>query len=409
MRRGQQTGRDVLEILRPPQPEWRKRLILTEKGYPKAVLANCLLALREAPEWNGVLGFNAFSMTTAFLKAPPWDGEPGDVTDNSDRLTCEWLQRAGIHVSVETAAQAIQTVAREHSFHPPRSYLEGITWDGISRLEGWLQTYLGVADSAYSRAIATRWPVSAVARVFQPGVKADCCLILEGGQGIGKSSALRILGDPWFTDEIADLGNKDASLQVQGTWIVEIAELDSMSRSEVSKIKSFMSRNVDRFRPPYGKRLVESPRQCVFGGTVNHSTYLRDETGGRRFWPVECTSIDLAALRRDRDQLWAEAVSLFRAGTPWWLENQELIREAATEQADRFEGDPWEESIATFIEDRIDVSIDQILGSCLEKPKAQWSQMDKNRIARTLRSLNWERYYARTGTAREWRYRHVAH
>jgi putative DNA primase/helicase len=177
--------------------------------------------------------------------------------------------------------------------------------------------------------VAARWLISAVARVFQPGAKADCCLILEGGQGIGKSSALRILGDPWFTDEIADLGGKDASFQTQGVWIVEIAELDSMNRSEVSRIKSFMSRNVGRFRPPYGRRIVESPRQCVFAGSVNHNVYLRDETGGRRFWPVECRSIDLAGLKRDRDQPWAEAVFKYQAGSPWWLESAELITKAA--------------------------------------------------------------------------------
>jgi predicted P-loop ATPase len=130
--------------------------------------------------------------------------------------------------------------------------------------------------------------ISTVARIFEPGVKADCCLILEGEQGSGKSSALRTLAAPWFTDEIAELGSKDAALQSHGVWIIELAELDSMSRADVGRIKAFMSRSVDRFRPPYGKRLIESPRQCVFAGSVNHSDYLRDETGARRFWPVEC-------------------------------------------------------------------------------------------------------------------------
>jgi predicted P-loop ATPase len=130
--------------------------------------------------------------------------------------------------------------------------------------------------------------ISAVARVYEQGVKVDCALIPEGEQGLMKSTALKALSEPWFTDEIADLGSKDAAMQTRGVWVIEIAELDSMSRAEVSKIKSFISRVTDRFRPPYGKRLIESPRQCVFAASVNHSTYLRDETGGRHFWPVTC-------------------------------------------------------------------------------------------------------------------------
>ena len=141
--------------------------------------------------------------------------------------------------------------------------------------------------------------------------------------------------------------------------MIEIAELDSMTRAEVSRIKAFMSRATDRFRPPYGKQVIESPRQCVFAGSVNHSTYLRDETGGRRFWPVRCGEIDVDALARDRNQLWAEAVSQYRAGEVWWLETRELIQEAEQQQSDRYEEDPWQSLIAAWVEDpqeRVDVN-----------------------------------------------------
>ena len=117
-------------------------------------------------------------------------------------------------------------------------------------------------------------------------MKADCCLILEGTQGIRKSTALRTVAGEYFTDELADLGSKDAAMQTRGVWIIELSELDNLSHAEVARIKAFMSRTTDRFRPPYGMRLMESPRQCVFAGTVNHCSYLRDDTGGRRFWPV---------------------------------------------------------------------------------------------------------------------------
>lgn len=228
---------------------------------------------------------------------------------------------------------------------------------------------------------------SRVARIYRPGAKADCCLILEGPQGIKKSTALRTLAGEYFTDELADLGSKDAALQIRGVWIVEISELDSLARSEIASIKAFMSRTADRFRPPFGKRVIECPRQCVFAGTVNHTEYLRDETGARRFWPVLCGAIDIEALARDRDQLWAEAKSRYSSGEKWWLDTSALVEIAAEEQAARYQGDPWEEVVAPWLEARTSVSISEVLDKCVCKPQAQWTQADKNRVGRCLRAL----------------------
>jgi putative DNA primase/helicase len=200
-------------------------------------------------------------------------------------------------------------------------------------------------------------------------------------------------------------GPKMPPLQTRGVWIIELSELDSLSHSDVARIKAFMSRTTDRFRPPYGMRLVESPRQCVFAGTVNHSSYLRDETGGRRFWPVTCGQIDVDALARDRDQLWAEAMTRFDAGAVWWLETTELVQMATDQQMERYEGDPWEEGIAPWLEARSSVSISEVLEKCLQKPQALWTQTDKNRVARCLKALGWERYRERQGSRLEWRYR----
>jgi predicted P-loop ATPase len=166
-----------------------------------------------------------------------------------------------------------------------------------------------------------------------------------------------------------------------------------------------MSRAVDRLRPPYGKRLVNSPRQCVFAGSVNHRSYLRDETGGRRFWPVACGDIDIEDLARDRDQLWAEARDRFRAGAPWWLESRELTAHAEEEQADRCEEDPWQELITSWVEGRTDASISEILSQCINKPVPQWTQQDRNRIARCLRAIGWVRHKTGPRGGREWRYK----
>jgi predicted P-loop ATPase len=391
---------------------WRKDLLRskppmnTTEGRILPVLANAIAALRHAPEWGGVLAFNEFGFGTVTLKPTPWGVVPkGEWTDHEDRLAAEWLQRQGVLVSVEVAGQAVQTAARDRPFHPVKTYLQSLQWDGVERVDGWLSTYLGTDDTEYSRAVGSRWLISAIARILRPGAKADCCLILEGPQGIRKSTALSTLASEYFTDELADLGSKDAAMQTRGVWIIELSELDSLSHSEVARIKAFMSRTTDRFRPPYGMRLVESPRQCVFAGTVNHSTYLRDETGGRRFWPITCGRIDVEALARDRDQLWAEAKARFDVGAVWWLETAELLQMASDQQIDRYEGDPWEEVIGPWLESRTSVSISEVLEKCLQKAHALWTQTDKNRAARCLRALGWERYRERQGSRLEWRYR----
>ena len=213
--------------------DWRANLIVNKAGQPRALLANAITALREAPEWSGVLALNEFSLGTAALLAPPFgEGTITKWSDQEDRLTADWLQRKGICVSADVAAQAVQTVASEHSFHPVREYLDGLKWDGVGRLQTWLVRYLGAQPSDYTAAVGERWLISAVARIYQPGVKADCCLILEGIQGTKKSTALRTLAGEWFADEIADLGSKDAAMQAAGVWIVELAELDSLTKIE---------------------------------------------------------------------------------------------------------------------------------------------------------------------------------
>lgn len=409
----------------PTEADWQARLICNQNGSPKPILANAITALRSAPEWAGVLGFNLFSLGTVALKPAPWatSASCAEWTDHEDRLAADWLQHQGVFVSVEITAQAVQTVAKDRAFHPVREYLDGLQWDGVQRLSTWISEYLGAEANDYTAAVGARWLISSVARIYQPGAKVDCCLILEGPQGLKKSTALKTIAEPWFSDEIAELGSKDAAMQTRGVWVIEIAELESMNRSEVGKVKAFMSRATDRFRPPYGKRLVESPRQCVFAGSVNHAAYLRDETGGRRFWPVACTNIQIDELKRDRDQLWAEAVSQYRAGVPWWLDTRALNRAAEQEQSDRYEGDPWDELIAPWLEspsERRDttgcliepftsnaesVTVADVLTHCIGKRRDLWSQSDKIRVARSLRSLGWERYKARSGEVREWRYR----
>jgi predicted P-loop ATPase len=265
--------------------------------------------------------------------------------------------------------------------------------------------YLGVKPTVYVSTVGAKWLISGIARIYRPGCKCDCCLILEGLQGIGKSTALRTLGDPWFTDSMPDLSNKDSALQLRGIWIVELAELDALARSEVAHVKSYMSRSTDRFRPPYGRRAIDVPRESIFCGSVNHQAYLLDETGGRRFWPVCCGIIDIPALRREKDQLWAEARERFIGDETWWIDDPGTEAAAAEEQRKRYDDDPWDTLIASWADMRETVSIEEILRECLCKDKAMWNQSDKNRISRCLISQGWERFYAAPRHARKWKYR----
>ena len=379
---------------------WRKDLLRNDKGHPRALLANALTALRGAAEWKGVLAFDEFRHQAILQRSTPWGGQVGDPwTDVFDICLAEWLQREGIHVSREIASQAVESVAQQHRIHPVRDYLDQLKWDGVERLPSWLAAHAGVQQSTYAEAVGTCFLIGAVARISRPGCKMDNVLILEGAQGIGKSTLVRSLfSDPWFSDEIADLGSKDASLQTRGIWCIELAELETLTRAESGRIKAFISRAVDRFRPPYGKRLIDSPRSCVFVGTCNDSAYLKDETGGRRFWPVTCTAIDLEGIERDRDQLWAEAVVRWKRGESWWLNTDSLQQLAQEEQEQRFLSDPWEDKISQYLDTVEDTSIVEILEKCFPLlSQENWTQQHKMRVAGCLRSLDWEKYRTSLG------------
>jgi predicted P-loop ATPase len=389
---------------------WKARLLVGKRGGILGNVANSLIALRHAPEWQGVLHFDESSLATVAKAVPPFERTPDipfDWADEHDVLTAAWLQHQGISVNKEIAGQAIQVVARERSFHPIRAYLNGLVWDKIPRIDKWLTQYLGVKPSDYVRAVGAKFLIGGAARIYKPGCKVDTSPILEGSQGTQKSTALRTLaGDEFFTDDFAEMGSKDSVMGTRGVWIIELGELDSMTRPDVSRVKAFMSRQVDRIRPPYGRRIMTFPRECIFAGSTNKEDYLKDETGGRRWWPVQCGRINIDELQRDRDQLWAEAVVRYRAGETWWLDSQSLVEAAASEQQDRYDADPWQPVIEKWIDGRESVTVEEVLGGCLLKQPKDRRQGDQNRVAVCLKVLKWVRYQKRLDPKnREWRYR----
>ena len=417
------------------RPRWFGRLRMDLAGTPERHEANVIIALTSEPLFSGVLAFDEFAQAIVVRRPLPWDRPgvtlPREWEDADEIRAAEWLQLRGINVAPSVVGRAIGPVAREHRIHPVRDWLDALKWDGAPRIETWTSIYLGADPTELHHTIGALWLLSAVARIYRPGIKADHMLILEGQQGARKSTALKVLaGENWFTDELPELGSKDAALHMQGVWIVEIAELDAIGRAEVSRIKAFLTRTTDRFRPPYGRNTIEVPRQCVFAGTVNPDTYLRDETGNRRFWPLRCGTIDIPALSRDRDQIWAEAVHRFKAGAIWWIEDPAMLTEAKAAQDARYQADAWDARIDRWLthdvrrvnrgfagiddwkneemersEPITDVSVGEILEGALGIEPAKWTKVDQMRVGAWLKSRQWERYRARSGGAREWRYR----
>lgn len=370
---------------------WRAKLKVSESGKPKPLLLNADIALRHAPEWEGVFAFDEFRQKVRIIAESPIGGEyPRDWSDADDTRAAIWMQQHGIEVGRELVGAAVQAIATENPVHPLRDGLSSLRWDGEPRVGRWLVEYLGAKASDYTLSVGRMWLISAVARVMKPGCKADHMLVLEAPQGAGKSRALRTLaGDEYFCDSMPDLRQKDAQLQTFGAWVIEWAELDAMSRAETTAIKEFLTRQVEKLRRPYGHHTEDVPRQCVFAGTTNTRDYLRDETGNRRFWPVSCGRIDCEALARDREQLWAEAVALYDDGAAWWPERAELIEAAAREQEARVSVDPWQDAVEKHVSNCAAVKCEDVL-QALDIPQAQWTQAHKNRVGRCLRVLGFE-------------------
>jgi predicted P-loop ATPase len=244
--------------------------------------------------------------------------------------------------------------------------------------------------------------MSLAARIYVPGAKADYMPVLEGPQGAKKSSACAVIGGRWFSDSLPDIrGGKDVSQHLNGKWLIEVAEMSALDKAEAAALKAFITRSEERYRPSYGRREVIEPRQCVFVGTTNKGAYLRDETGGRRFWPVKVGSIDTAALARDRDQLFAEAVRLFRDGKRWWPDDAFERKHIQPEQEARFEADAWEEAVATWLAKQTETTVLKVARDALFIDTPKLGTHDQRRIVATLERLEWKRGERRK-TERPW-------
>lgn len=392
-----------------PAPAWLDQCQTTLTGEPRGNIFNALVALRKDPRLAGLFSYDEMQKQALLMRPVPGPipqivERPRPVRDTDVSALLELLQRAGLEtMSKNTAHDAVDARAAERSFHPVRDYLDALRWDGTPRLGTWLSTYMGTLPTVYHEGIGSMFLISMVARIYQPGCKADYALIFEGKQGTLKSSACRVLGGEWFDDQLPDLrhGGKDVSQYLNGKWLIELAELASMDKAEAAALKAFVTRSVERYRPSYGRKEVIEPRQCVFIGTTNEDAYLRDATGARRFWPVSVGTIDIDALARDRDQLFAEAVHRYRAGEGWWP-SADFEREHITaEQEGRYEADAWESPIATFVAPLDRTTTLDVARDALHIETGKIGVPEQRRIAAILRRAGWAK--SRTGSSHYWK------
>lgn len=332
-------GLDDAELPEDYNDEWKAELEYTKSGKLLCNIANIILILENDPALAGHIVHDLFTGMDSAKDGLPWNKNANQWTDTDDANLRVWLEKHYDITGKEKIADALTAVLTRHSYHPIRDYLSGLTWDGVPRLDRIIIDYMGAEDSELNRAMSRKHFVAAVARVFNPGCKYDYCLIMSGAEGIGKSTLLRVMGGKWFNDSITTLEGKEGMEQLRRAWVVELGELSSIKRSDVEQVKAHLSKQVDIYRAAYARRVLEHPRQCVFCGTTNEALFLKGDTGNRRFWVIPVVA-ELRkyrdwseAIRRDRDQLWAEAVHYYKQGEPLYL-SEELEAQAKQRQQD---------------------------------------------------------------------------
>lgn len=388
------------------EPAWFGMALRTRQGNLQNHIHNASLALGADPSFDGLLRLDRMTVRTVLPRhapdqvKPDPEGEfPRPITERDvTAIHCKLITLGLRSISRETVIHAIEDIARRNAFHPVRDYLGGLAWDGEPRLHNWLQTYLGCEHDAYSQIVGPKFLIAMVARVYEPGCKADYMPVLEGPQGTGKSSACRVLAGQWFSDSLPELHRGDPvrlSMAVRGKWVIEVSEMSAIRAAEASALKAFLTQTEEQFVPKFGRVEVHEPRQCLFIGTTNKSAYLGDETGGRRFWPLKTSLIDLPALARDRDQLFAEAVDRYLRGEPWHPSRDEELAHITPQQAQRFQADDaWQDAIEAWINERpglTHVTVGSLAAHAIGLEKQRTGTIEQRRIVAILEHLGWTR------------------
>lgn len=381
---------------------WQQQLSTTKKGGIIPSTYNATIILSEDPSLANIFARNTFTAQDVLLRPPPFtvNGYTPSLAEfprswlepDITLIQCYLQKNYSNRFGFQSTEHAMKVVAAAHRFHPVVDYLKTLHWDGTPRLDTWLITVFGTPDTTYARTLGAIALVGSVRRVLHPGCQFDLVVVLEGPQGIGKSSALRALfGDALFTDDMPhDFTSKDAPMQLLGIWCVELSEVAQLasSRHSLEGIKAFITRRDDRFRPPYGRGIITQLRQMVFFGTTNRRDWLSDITGNRRFAPITCQGADVSWISQYRDQLWAEAVTREATGEAIFFDDPVVEAAAKTEQDERRPEDPWTERTRSFLLGRSEFLMIELLDH-LNIPTKDQSRPNQMRAAEVVRTLGW--------------------
>lgn len=384
-------------------------ILMQEKPTDKHArnLANTITWLHGYPTslFKEMLRFNQLSNTIEFIKDPPWY-KYGREWSDKDAIQTKVYLSVNKHWDVPTALihEAAIHIASLKSFHPVRQYLESLQWDNVPRINSWLHDICDTKLNEYTMFVGRKTLIGAVSRVFRPGCKFDHVPILVGDQGTGKSLVCRILGEPWFTDATLDIRNKDAVEILQGNWIVELSEMDVLTKAESRALKGFITRQTDRLRPAYARAAENFDRQCIFMGTINPEAegFLKDPTGNRRWWPVDVGHINIPLLRSCKDQLWAEAYAMFKKGEQCHVESSKIALMTARETEKYQQEDPWFSVIRDWLDTHeyqfydekkfmFRVQLHEIYGQCLGGNVVMLKAVEAVRIATILKRLGFHK------------------
>ena len=372
--------------------EWLKKLQMDGKGKLATTAENFRLIIENDPRLRGKLALNLFDCREVALGNLPWRKVTRDtmaLTDKDDSGLRTYIEKVYGIANVGKAQDALNMVLLRSGFHPVRDYLDKCmaAWDGLSRVDTMLVDYLGAEPSDYTKAVTRCMMVAAVKRIYQPGCKFDNVLVLQGPEGVGKSTLARKLGYKWFTDNFNTVVGKEAYEQLQGSWIVEMGEMAGLKKAEVEHVKQFVSKQEDKHRMAYGKRVESFPRQCVFIGTTNDSEPLREGNGNRRFWVVPVgmvpTLLNVWADLTEAAvvQLWGEAVILYKAGEPVHL-SADMEQQAREVQEQHTEMDERVGLVQKYLETLLPASWgDMDLGERKQYLRAQNSSEDADMVA----------------------------
>jgi len=372
---------------------------------PKKTLRNAINYLYLSPDLRDTIKLNQFTGDIEMTGRVPWFDKraPNVMWTDTDVVLLKYHLAKTKRIEFSTAMlwEALHAAAIRKAYHPIRNYIEELKWDGVSRLDSWLTNYCGARDNAYTQAVGRKTIIGMVARIFRPGVKFDYCTILEGAQGIGKSSVCAILGGQWYGDIVLDPHARDTVDAMRGKWVIELSEMEVTKRSDAQALKAFISRTHDRARLAYARTTLDFPRQCVFIGTINPDElgYLSDTTGNRRFWPVRCgDEINMDGLAGARDQIIAEAYAAYKGGESLYLQG-DLAKLAEIEQYERMSDDPWLDVVSAWLESAPEiekVTLNQVWEMALGGQPRSIARADQARIGRVLRDLGFKKHRVRT-------------